>query len=110
MALESPKRFQSKWSKRLESWAREVRRRADRLTDRNGSDMPMAFSLIDQAMDELTACGAEAVELEGEGTREVLTHACCSAVAAAVDRRMYRLSNAETNHHTIESGTHKPPH
>lgn len=109
LARENPKKFQSEWAKRLDSWSEEASHRAQRLADKNGKPAPAAFTLVDDAMSELTACGEEAIELECEATEEILNDACCQAVAAAVDRRMYRLSNTRSNQRRMEAGTHKPP-
>lgn len=109
LARENPKKFQSEWAKRLESWSEEAAYRAGRLTDRDGTPIPPAFTLVDDAIGELAACGEEAFELESEATEGVMNDACCKAVAAAVDRRMYRLSNSRSNQRRMEEGTHKPP-
>lgn len=86
----------------------EASRRANRLGDRK-KPVPPAFALVDHAMNELAACGVEAIKLEREATKEILTDACCRAVADAAYRRLYRLSNAKSNQHKMEMGTHKPP-
>ena len=109
LVRENSTKFQSEWAKRLESWSEEAARRAHRLTDRNGNPVPAAFTLVDDAMNELAECGAEAVELERESTMETMNDSCCRAVTVVVDRRMYRLSNARSNQRRMEAGIHKPP-
>lgn len=77
--------------------------------DSTGNPAPAASGLIDEAINELVACGPEAVELAYDATKEIMTDSCCQAVAAAIDRRLYRLSNARSNQRRMEAGTHKPP-
>jgi hypothetical protein len=109
LADDNPEMFRREWNKRLESWSHEARRRAGRLTDQHGAPVPPAFDVVDLAQDELAGCGENAVALEAEATRELLGDQCCSAIARAVDRRLYRLSNALSNHEKMKSGTHRPP-
>lgn len=109
LARENPKKFQSEWAKRLESWSEEASHRAHRLMDKDGNPAPAAFTLVDDAMNELAACGEKAVELEFESTRETMIDSCCRAVAKTVDYRMYRLSNTRSNQCRMEAGIHKPP-
>jgi hypothetical protein len=97
LAKKNPEKFRTEWTKRLDSWSREADWRAKRLTDEKGNPVPMAFDLVGQALDELNGCGPEAVNLEGGGTLEVMTNACCQAVAKAIDQRLYRLSNVRAN-------------
>lgn len=109
LARENPTKFRSEWAKRLESWSEEADHRAGRLSDRDGNHIPPTFTLVADAISELAACGEEAFELESTATEDVMNDACCKAVATAVDRRMYRLSNARSNQRRMEAGTHKPP-
>jgi len=91
LAKESPEKFWVEWSKRLESWSREADRRARLWRDEEGHRLPKAFSLVDEAMNELRGCGGEAMGLEGEETCETMADSCCRAVAQAYDHRLYRL-------------------
>ena len=109
LASKNPSKFQREWAKRLESWSREAHRRVGLLFDESGNPVPPAFTLVEMALEELSGCGEEAVRLERDATVEVMTDSCCQAVAGAVDRRMYRLSNARSNQRRMEAGTHKPP-
>lgn len=104
LAADSPTMFQREWAQRLESWGREVRRRAGRLCEKNGAPVPPAFEIVVLAMKELAGCGNQAVTLEGDATREVLADQCCRALAQAVDRRMYHLSNAKSNQEKMKKG------
>ncbi len=109
LARKNPKKFRSEWAKRLESWSEEAGHRASRLTDRDGNPIPPTFTLVEDAISELVACGEEAIELESEATKDVMNDACCKAVAEVVDSRIYRLSSARSNQRRMEEGTHKPP-
>lgn len=109
LAAKSPDEFRREWSKRLESWGREASRRAGRLLDEDGATVPPAFDVVDHAEEELAGCGESAEALEGEATREVLTDQCCEAAAQTEDYRMYRLSNARSNHEKMKNGAYRPP-
>ena len=108
LAQENPKKFKAEWAKRLESWAEEADYRASHLSDRAGKPIPPAFTLVEEAMKELAACGPEAVELARQATMDTMTDSCCKAVATAVYRRIYRLSNARSNQCLMEEGNHRP--
>jgi hypothetical protein len=90
-AKKNPEKFWAEWSERLESWSREADRRARLWRDEEGRRLPKAFSLVDEAMNELRGCGREAMALEGEETREMMADSCCRVVAQAYDHRLYRL-------------------
>lgn len=96
-------RFDAEWAKRLESWAREARRRAGRLTDEHGKPAGRAFAMVDVALKELEGCGQQAVDAHRESTMEIMNNECVQAVAAAVDKRMYRLNNAKANHYRMRT-------
>ena len=98
LARKNPKKFHFEWGKRLESWSREADQRGGRLIDDEGKLVPPIFDLVDQALEELTGCGQKALDLEEVDTKEVMTNACCQAVAKAIDRRLYRLSNVQSNY------------
>ena len=105
LARQAPAKFHSEWSKRLESWAKEARRRAGQLTGEDGGPVPAAFALVETALEELIGCGPEAVNLEYESSKETMLDACCRAVAGAVDPRMYRLTNARPKYCQMDAGT-----
>jgi hypothetical protein len=92
LARENPQKFSVEWVKRLYSWSLDADRNAKTLTDGEGNPTPSTFSFVTMAMEELKACGQEAVEIEGSSTMETMTNACCNAVAIAVDPRLCRLS------------------
>jgi len=94
LARNNPVKFASEWAKRLDSWSKEAARRAQRLTDRNSNRVPAAFTLVDYAMNELAACGVEAIELAREATIEIMTDSCCREVAESMDRRL-RFTKAD---------------
>jgi hypothetical protein len=87
-----PEKFRAQWTKRLASWAREADQRAACLHDEKGIPVPTAFALVDKALEELAACGKEAVDRERNDTKGIMTNACCRAVANAVDPRLHRLN------------------
>lgn len=94
LAVKDPEKFQRQWAQRLASWSNLARQRAGTLTDSGGRPGPRAFEIVEYAMEELAACGDAAVAMEAEATKAIVNDECCQAVAAAVDRRLYQLSNA----------------
>ncbi len=104
-----PEKFRAQWTKRLVSWAQEAEQRACRFHDANGKPVPTAFALVDKALEELAACGMADVERERKDTKDIMTNACSRAVANAMDRRLYRLSNTQSNYFRMVEGTLKPP-
>ncbi len=82
-----PAQFSIEWTKRLESWSRELRRDPMNTRTLAGS------TLLRYANEQLAACGPSAVEAEGNATREILTHHFATGLACAVADRSYRLTN-----------------
>jgi len=94
LAAENPDRFQCEWNKRVNSWCRLAKVRAGNSFDSEGRAVPAAFDVIEMALRELAECGEMAFALAADGTRDILVDACCTAVAQAMDRRLYHLSRA----------------
>lgn len=108
LAKTNPDKFQREWAKRLESWSEVVVQQAGRLTCRDGRAVPSVFSYVEQALEELESYGEQAVQLEGDNTREVLQHFCCESFAQKSDPRMYRITNSYANYLRMTEGFHKP--
>jgi len=96
-ARQSASEFAKEWALRLDSWASELRQRADHAD---------AFAAVNRAIFEFDACGVDSEEMRTE-TRRVMTDAACAAVAGVVDRRMHRLGNTAANCAKARDGTHK---
>lgn len=92
LAKRNPERFRREWSKRLESWSREIWKSSGMLTDKDGNKAPSLFEMAGNAMHELKMNGENALALEGDNTYKVLNHECLKAVSSEVDSRMYRLN------------------
>ncbi|MBC2714963.1 MAG: hypothetical protein HF978_06600 [Desulfobacteraceae bacterium] len=107
LAVKDPSKFNFEWAKRLDSWSLEAVKYAG-LINSNGIPVSSVFDLVDRALDELKACGEEAVLLEGDKTRETMMDSCCRAVAKVIDHRIYRPINAQSNYQLMTQGTHKP--
>jgi len=94
LAGRDPQKFKRQWAKRLESWSYVARQHAGKLAGPGGQPVPGAFEMVRYAMAELAACGQAAMAIEAHDTIETMNDECCKAVAAAVDHRLHRLSNA----------------
>lgn len=92
LALTDPARFSEEWTKRVESWAREAKHNIRVLRDEEGNKTPLNSDLIGYAEDQLAACGLKAYALEAKFTTECLMNECSVALAVAVDRRSYHLT------------------
>jgi hypothetical protein len=93
LATCDPAQFSIEWTKRLESWSRELRRNTATLVDPMGTRTLAGSNLLRYADEQLAALGSSAVEAEGDATREILTHQFAAALASTVDKRSYRLTN-----------------
>lgn len=109
LAKTDPGRFQEEWTKRLESWGEQVKQEVNIFVVKDGRRVGSVFRKVDHVLTELAACGEQAMSMEAKDTKEVLTAACCKAVALAVDIRLYRLNNNEQNYQAMKGGTHRPP-
>ncbi|MCF6290966.1 MAG: hypothetical protein L3J03_08235 [Desulfobacterales bacterium] len=85
LAATNPKRFTIEWSKRLESWS---------IVTLEKAETGQAHEMFEAVLNELQACGPEAVRLEGEKTATIMRAVCSRAVAQVVDPRMYRLRSS----------------
>lgn len=85
----SPERFEYQLERRIESWLKEIRLAA------NTSDRKV-FSILDEAMSILEACGKKVYNQYASYTNGILCDACCQTVAGTFDSRLYRLSNFRT--------------
>jgi hypothetical protein len=90
-----PTQFSIEWTKRLESWSHELKRNTARLVDPMGRRTPLGSDLLHYADKQLAACGLSAVQAEGDATRAILNHHLAAALASAVDKRSYRLTNTD---------------
>jgi len=108
LSVKNIQKFHFEWSKRLESWVREAEICARYISKKDNITVSSVFEYVDLALNELGACGEVALELEAEKTQETMMDACSKAVAKAVDHRIYRVSNAHSNHKLMLQGSHRP--
>lgn len=105
LAENDPEKFRRQWAKRLESWSNLARRQANLLVDLRRRPVAPCFQIARRAIEELAACGEAALALEGECTRAAMGSECAKAVAAVVDPRLYRLSNAASRREKGSAGS-----
>ena len=92
LARTDPGLFIQEWTKRVESWSREIRRNTVCMRDKHGHPVPLIANVVDHAEEQLLACGHEAHALESSSTREILLNEAGIALARVVDRRSYRTT------------------
>jgi len=98
LAERHPERFQEEWNRRVDSWLREIQRRAGRLVDNYGHPVPPAFEVVEAARYLLAECGIREAALENYCSIDVLVNECCKTLARHIDGRMYRLKVVMESH------------
>jgi hypothetical protein len=76
LSINNPKKFRYEWSKRCESWAEDIRSKANQLTDKNGNPTPTTFMIAENVLSELAKCGEKAFKMEARTTAEVMLDSC----------------------------------
>ena len=85
--------FDRMWNNLMSAWAHDIMARGRRLRADFASQADTGvFSVLDKAERLIAAVGPEAEARVGHATRELLSHECCKAVAAAGDPNLYTLT------------------
>lgn len=77
LAQENPEQFKREWTKRVASWADEIRDNGKK----GKISVPPVFGVVNKAADVLIECGEQAVDLELRETTESLNNECCRALS-----------------------------
>jgi hypothetical protein len=85
-ARENPDQFRARWNERLQWRACVMRRLAHNLSG------PAVLTQVDEAIEELRWINPPGKVQEVARTEATLTAAGCAAIAAAVDRRLQKLT------------------
>ncbi len=109
LAEQNQERFLKEWRSRIDGWAMEIKARTRAEGDETvlPSERQPIFGVLEKAERLLDQCGDQARNLVGADTRRILQNECCKAVASLTDRRLYRLSNNESNYVLMKSGNHR---
>ena len=91
LAASDPESFQRKWNQKMDSWLKEVLRRAKiSIKDNENKALPI-FDLVDSARLVLD-CGVNDNTLNDSCSIDVLINECCKAVSSKADGRLYHLN------------------
>ena len=88
-----PVGFRKEVNRRLASWVAEARDRAGQLSTSDGKPMPATFEVLARAMNAISKCSAEAIQVEGTEIKAILGSECALALAKQIEPRMHRLAN-----------------
>ena len=94
LSYDNPKRFESEWAARIESWLCEIRHSARKWRD-GKEDQKKIFEVLDEAMEILKECEESICKRLAPETYGLLCHECCDRVSRIVDPRLYRLSKMD---------------
>jgi hypothetical protein len=89
---QDPQAFDRKWDLRLESWVNEIHMRGRSWRKGGAGALRQIFTILDNAMETLRACGPEIYGRQAHRTYSLLVGECCKQVADTVDGRLYRLT------------------
>ena len=95
LAKRNPTRFSLEWDKRLSSWLFWINRNVGRLSDRNGDSVPAVFSVVDEAISILEACGKDIFKQYAKETFDLLSTQCCISFSKKAFPQFYRISNGK---------------
>ncbi len=93
LASLNTEQFDYQWERRLDSWLREIQLTARELGRNTIGTDKLVFSILDEAMDILKACGPATYARYANKTYESLSDACCRNVSNIMNCKLYRLSN-----------------
>lgn len=88
-------RFTMEWEKRVTSWLYLIHKNAGKFSDfsdEEGIRFSQIFSLVDEAMSILEACGPDKFSEYAEKTYKLLCNECCRAFSAEVIPQLVRRS------------------
>ncbi|HKQ05964.1 MAG TPA: hypothetical protein VJ464_12580 [Blastocatellia bacterium] len=93
LARRNPRLFKRVWAMRIQSWLEEIDRRRKNLQRLGPATIagPRIYQVYYE-VDNFLLQNPQIDRLVGEATRPVLLNACASAVARALDPRMYKLA------------------
>lgn len=86
-------KFEMEWEKRLSSWLFDIEKYACKLSNWKGEQRPPVFSIVDEAMSILDACGQKIFDKYARETYELLTTQCCVSFSGKGVPHFYRMSN-----------------
>lgn len=93
LAERDVQKFDMEWEKRLSSWLFDIEKYAGKLSDWKGEQRPPVFSIVDEAMRILEACGQKIFYKYARETYELLTTQCCASFSEEGVPHFYRMSN-----------------
>ncbi len=93
LSRRDPARFAREWDKRLNSWLFEIRSIANEWAKGGIESHRHIFSVVDAAMDILSACEASVYHQHKSSTFDLLSNEAAAQTARVTDRRLYRPSN-----------------
>lgn len=88
-------KFEMEWEKRLSSWLLDIEKCAGKLSNWKGDQRPPVFSIVDEAMSILDACGQKIFDKYARETYELLTNQCCISFSEEGVPQFYRMSNTK---------------
>ena len=92
--VRDPEQFDWVWNRYLTGWANEIVVRGRSLRAHESPDKDSdVLAILNKAERLLAAVGDAAERRVGHGTRQLLGHECCKAIAAATDSRLYLLTH-----------------
>lgn len=89
-------KFDMEWEKRLSSWLFDIEKYAGRLSNWKGEQRPPVFSIVDEAINILEACGQKIFDKYARETYELLTAQCCVSFSKEGVPQFYRMSNLKS--------------
>lgn len=104
-----PAKFEIEWERRLAGWIYEIRSSITKEGNMNGA---LVFSILDNAIQILSACGEKAILMHGKRTKDLLGNLCCMELSSHFGRELYRITAVwpeipyGKNHIRIRKGGH----
>lgn len=93
LAERDARNFAMEWEKRLSSWLFDIKKYAGKLSNWKGERRPPVFSIVDEAMSILEACGQKIFDKYASETYELLTNQCCISFSEEGVPQFYKMSN-----------------
>lgn len=76
LAKSNPARFEFEWEKTLSGWLFWINKNAGKLRDDDGNPVKPVFSIVNNALEILEACGKRTYRKYAEKTYDVLSTQC----------------------------------